>query len=116
MNVIVCGGRGYADWMRVFSVLDALKAEFGPLTVIDGGARGADAWARRWVASNHTDCRRVTVPAEWDKFGGAAGPLRNRKMLKEHAPDLVIAFPGGRGTADMVRQAKRAGVLVRQVR
>lgn len=45
--------------------------------------------------------------------GKAAGPIRNQRMLDEGKPDLVVAFPGGRGTADMVRRAKAAGVPVR---
>ena len=44
--------------------------------------------------------------ADWDKFGRAAGPIRNAQMLREGKPDLVVAFPGGRGTANMVAQAK----------
>jgi hypothetical protein len=54
-------------------------------------------------------------PANWKKHGRAAGPMRNQQMLDEGKPDLVIAFPGGSGTADMVRRAKAAGVPVETV-
>ena len=54
-------------------------------------------------------------PADWDKHGKAAGPIRNKQMIDEGKPDLVIAFPGGRGTAGAVRLAKFAGVTVRVV-
>jgi hypothetical protein len=53
--------------------------------------------------------------AQWKKHGRAAGPIRNQRMLDEGKPDLVVAFPGGRGTADMIRRAERAGVPVQQV-
>jgi len=54
-------------------------------------------------------------PAEWDKFGRRAGPLRNEQMLREGKPDVVVAFPGGRGTAHMVRIAKEAGIDVLEI-
>lgn len=53
-------------------------------------------------------------PADWERNGRAAGPIRNRQML-DGKPDLVIAFPGGKGTADMVAEAKRRGIAVREV-
>lgn len=51
-------------------------------------------------------------PADWRKYGKSAGPLRNQQMIDEGKPDLVVAFPGGTGTADMVRRAKAAGIRV----
>jgi hypothetical protein len=54
-------------------------------------------------------------PAEWDKRGRIAGPVRNALMLDVGKPDLVVVFPGGRGTADCVRQARAAGVQVIEV-
>jgi hypothetical protein len=50
--------------------------------------------------------------ADWNTHGRAAGPIRNQRMLDEVKPELVVAFPGGRGTADMVRRAREAGVNV----
>jgi len=55
------------------------------------------------------------VRAKWSKHGRAAGPIRNQEMIDECKPDLVVAFPGGRGTADMVRRAKAAGIRVIEV-
>jgi hypothetical protein len=51
-------------------------------------------------------------PADWRLHGRAAGPIRNTLMLVEGRPDLVVAFPGGQGTADMTKKALRAGVKV----
>jgi len=53
--------------------------------------------------------------AQWDKYGKAAGYRRNARMLEHPAPDLVVAFPGGPGTANMVMLAKRAGIPVREI-
>lgn len=54
-------------------------------------------------------------PAHWDKYGKAAGPLRNQQMLDEGTPDLILAFPGGAGTEDMCRRGVLAGIEVIRV-
>lgn len=54
--------------------------------------------------------------ANWGKFGNAAGPIRNAEMLSEGKPDLVLAFPGGAGTRDMINRSLKAGVTVWKVR
>lgn len=107
MRVLVCGGRDYADHREVFHELDVLEPEF----VMQGGATGADAWARKWCENNRRPC--ATFIAHWLTMRHGAGPARNEWMLTYGAPDLVLAFPGGRGTADMVRRAKAAGIEVR---
>lgn len=113
-RVLVCGGRDYADTDRVFAVLDVVRQHVGPLTIIQGGAGGADRSARRW-AQQHRGTVLVTENADWRQYGRAAGPLRNAKMIAEHRPDVVLAFPGGRGTADMVRKARAAGIEVQEI-
>lgn len=115
MRVLVCGGRDYQDSRRVYAVLDKLHAEAGIDCIIEGGARGADALARSW-AEHPYGCGHVeTYEADWESQGTFAGPARNARMLAEGRPDVVIAFPGGRGTADMVRKARRAGVKVVEI-
>jgi hypothetical protein len=62
--------------------------------------------------------RGVTVeqfPAEWGRLGRAAGPIRNAVMLRDGKPELVIAFKGGAGTADMKARARKAGIEVREI-
>jgi len=113
MRVLVCGGRDYADAAHVEGVLRFHLLEGAPNVIIEGCARGADSLAEdfgtRWlIPVEH-------FPADWDRHGKAAGPIRNRQMLDEGKPDLVIAFPGGRGTANMIEQAERAGVPVIKV-
>jgi hypothetical protein len=110
MRVLVCGGRNYSDSDRAFAVLDKLHGEAGIDHVIEGGAQGADRWAREWATCLHVPL--TTFEADWENQGSFAGPARNTRMLNEGRPDLVIAFPGGRGTADMVRKARKAGVEV----
>ena len=108
MKVLVCGGRDYKKVVKVYSVLDELEGWYGPIEIITGMARGADMHAYSWAS----DRGRVIheYPALWSRHGKAAGPIRNQKMLKEGQPDIVVAFPGGKGTAHMVKLTQRAGV------
>jgi len=111
MKVLVCGGRDYGNITRVTQELDAL-ARTATLTIIEGGATGADEIAREW-SRRYGRGYLYTMRADWEGHGKAAGPIRNQKMLDVYKPDLVLAFPGGRGTADMVARAKAAGVPVK---
>lgn len=112
-RVLVCGGRNYADRDTAYEFLNRLEAERGIGVLIVGGANGADSLARDWLFERDDLALDYELfPAEWKKHGKAAGPIRNQQMLDEGKPDLVVAFPGGRGTADMVRRAIAAGVEV----
>jgi predicted Rossmann-fold nucleotide-binding protein len=113
VKVIVCGGRDFRSPAQVWKELDALHAELGFTALMQGGATGVDAFAREWAARK-PEVHRYVCRAEWDKYGKGAGPRRNARML-EWKPDLVIAFPGGIGTENMVKQATDAGVPVRRV-
>jgi len=114
MRVLVCGGRDWCDILAMMNAMDALSDEVGPFThLIHGGARGADDEAGCWALQR--DLPTTVYPANWNRDGRAAGPIRNQQMLDEGKPDLVVAFPGGVGTADMVRRARKAGVEVREI-
>ena len=108
-RILVCGGRDFQRPVDVWHILDKLRREHGHFELIEGGARGADRDARGWAESRGVPC--ITVEADWELHGKAAGPIRNAKMLRLQ-PDLVIAFPGGRGTRNMIEQAQQAGVQV----
>lgn len=105
-RVIVTGGRTYKDVIAVYDALDAAK----PSLVVQGGANGADRLAREWAHVHKVEC--VTFAASWKDYGHAAGPIRNAAMIEAGA-DLVLAFPGGRGTADCIEKAITAGIPVR---
>jgi hypothetical protein len=110
MRILVTGGRKYADRARVYSALDAVHAKHTITLLIEGGAKGADRLARDWATLRGVPF--VTEKALWDQYGNAAGVLRNAAMLVKQRPDAVVAFPGGRGTADMVARARAAGLPV----
>src|SRR5262245_59385557 len=98
MRVLVTGGRSFSDQELLVAVLDRLDAARGFTVLIHGDASGADHLAGEWAKSRSIEV--LARPADWKKYGRAAGPIRNSQMLDEK-PDLVVAFPGGKGTADM---------------
>lgn len=97
--------------------------------IIQGAATGADRMARKFAKANQVRCEQYN--ADWENmdvepciprtrsdgsvYNAAAGGIRNQRMLDEGKPDVVIAFPGGKGTADMIKRAKAAGVEVIEI-
>jgi ABC-type sugar transport system substrate-binding protein len=96
----------------VWKVLNAQHQQYPITCLINGGCHGADQLARNWAKK--FGVTQETYPADWSK-GRIAGPIRNQEMIDRGKPDLVIAFPGGKGTADMVRRAREAGIPVQEV-
>ena len=108
--VIVTGGRDYDDFAMVADVLSAIQ----PDLVVQGGATGADKLASDWAKySDKTEC--ITVNADWNKYGAYAGPKRNIEMLEAYPEAMVVAFPGGKGTANCVKEAVKRNHIVLQV-
>lgn len=126
-TVLVCGGRDFNDKDQLFLILDDMCIRRGWTTekpakdsnwlprvkIIAGAARGADRLAIDWAVINW--CQFEEYPAQWNKYGKSAGYKRNQQMLDEGKPDLVVAFEGGKGTAMMVKIAKKAGIEVIEV-
>jgi hypothetical protein len=113
MRVLVCGGRDFLRYLLLTASLDQLHAELAFTELLHGDAPGADQMAWRWAAAHKVPWR--AFPADWARYGKAAGPMRNQQMLDEGKPSLVVAFPGGTGTEHMKRIARTAGVRVLEV-
>jgi hypothetical protein len=126
MKVLVCGGRDYNDRAKVWRVLDEYQDRHGSLTIIQGDCpTGADHWAKEWTYGQPT-VTRLDYPAKWEDlshpgrrvkrradgkfYDAAAGPRRNAEMLDE-CPDIILAFPGGTGTASLIKMVRRAGYI-----
>ena len=113
-RVLVCGGRDFNDAEKLVEKLDLLREEHeakgNRVVVIHGDAKGADYLANSWAEFHKLKIKKF--PANWKKFGKAAGHIRNAQMLEESSPDVVVAFPGGRGTQNMIQQAEKYGVPV----
>lgn len=111
MRVLVCGSRDFTDREQLYRILDMLIPAIE--VVIEGEARGADIMAREWAEEREIIC--IPFPADWKHYGLAAGPIRNRQMLVEGKPDMVVAFPSKllhntKGTNDMVKQSRTAKI------
>lgn len=112
MRILVCGGREFDDLQLLFDTMEELNLdEKQPITIIAGEAKGADWLAR--VYAKYCGWEYEGYPADWKAHGKAAGHIRNGRMLLEGKPDLVVAFPGGKGTQNMIQQAEKAGVPVK---
>ena len=112
MRVLVTGGRDFTNAALMAWVLWDVQVTLGPITeIIHGDATGADHLAGNWAFDSRipSTCEQ----ADWNQ-GPQGGPERNARMVAMN-PDLVVAFPGGTGTADCVRKAKAAGIEVRVV-
>lgn len=109
MRVLVCGGRNYTDYETIRTELNKI---WDISEIIHGGARGADSLAGRYAEENSIPCIRVS--ALWDQYGKSAGYRRNVEMLT-YNPDVVLAFPGSKGTAMMIKLAKEANVKVIEI-
>lgn len=103
-RILICGDRDYKDWMQVREYLDTISRT---AIIIHGGARGADSIAGN--LATYLNMKVIKYPADWDKYGRAAGILRNQQMLDEGHPDLVVYFhkdlENSKGTKDMVTRA-----------
>ena len=111
MKVLVCGGRDFNRKSVVDYVLTLIDSDTPIDTVIHGDARGADALAGEWAREHGKE--EIPFPADWKKHGKAAGQIRNKEMLEYTIPDMVIAFPGGRGTKNMIDLAQEQGYNVK---
>lgn len=112
-KVIVCGSRNGVSQALLSREMTKVLVRFdGAIFVIAGGAPGVDTEAKAWCLEHVIPF--AEVEPNWRKLGRAAGPARNRWMLMLD-PCLVVAFPGGKGTANMVRRAREAGVEVMEV-
>ena len=114
MRLLVTGDRAYSNRRFLRAVLSGLLAsvpEDEEFVLIEGQAAGADTFAAEWADENAPRVSHLPVPAKWDTLGPAAGPERNRRMLKEGKPTLVVAFHDdiehSKGTKDMVEVARK---------
>jgi hypothetical protein len=109
MIVLVTGGRDYRDAKTVSEVLTRVHKEHHIQLLVHGCATGLDTLAALWASAR--GIQPAGCPALWDFYGKMAGSVRNGAMMRLK-PELVVAFPGGNGTANMVGQAEQAGIRV----
>ena len=111
LRVLVTGGRDFTDAVVIKEAL--MDIEQRPDLIIHGDAAGADRVAGQVAAKLGLEVWKF--PANWARYGKSAGPRRNYQMIQEGRPTHVLAFPGGAGTANMVKQASKAGLPIRRI-
>ncbi len=113
-TILICGDRYWKDEKIIFLYVGTLPSD---TRVITGGANGADKMAEKARVWHGLDGK--VYNAKWHMFKKAAGPIRNRTMLKEENPYLVVAFHDNittsTGTRSMLLMARKKGIQ-RQLR
>lgn len=117
-RVLITGSRTWRDEQTIRNALAAVVFQHDPanVTIVHGACpTGADAIADRIATDWGSGLTVERHPADWERYGRRAGPLRNQHMVDLGA-DLCLAFQvnGSRGTADCIRRAERAGIPVRR--
>lgn len=112
MRILVTGSRNWTDTSKIKEVLNEYNNFDYPI-LIHGNARGADSIADN--IAKQFGWAVISESAEWQKYGKAAGHIRNQKMIIAHRPNVVLAFPLGesKGTRGCIKLASDAGIMVR---
>src|SRR5665213_2705728 len=108
MRVIIAGSRCLLD----FSVVEAAikNSEFKITEVVSGMCTGPDLLGERWAAIYNVPV--IRFPADWNRYGRAAGPIRNKQMA-DHAQALIACYDGvSRGTASMIKLAREKNLKI----
>jgi hypothetical protein len=115
-RIIVCGGRLYNDRYSLYKTLDWFRFNHfdNKFFIIQGGAKGADTLAKDWAFSIPVPVMQFDAP--WTTIGNSAGAVRNKWMLDYGDPDIVIAFPGGDGTNNMIEAGRNHHIPVFEMR
>ena len=121
IRAIVAGSRNFVDYNLLEKECDKIlsteikKSPVSDVTIISGGASGADKLGEKYGKKRHLSI--VRFEANWDRFKAAAGPIRNEKMARYAAEvdrKMLIAFWDGqsRGTGSMIELAKKHGIEI----
>lgn len=118
MKVLITGDRDYDDVEPILWILYGMTYHDKELTLVEGEARGADSLSREVAYHLNATYPDLAIkvkkyPADWKRFGKAAGPVRNRQQFDSEQPDIVVGFhdniEGSSGTKDMLDYASKQG-------
>lgn len=108
MITLICGGRNFTGHYKFDEAMKLLP--FKPTLIVHGGANGADTLADGWA--KHHGIYPVRIDPLWGFYGNPAGSKRNQAMLDIMNIQYCIAFPGGTGTADMIKRCINENITV----
>lgn len=108
MRTIIAGSREGITKEQVYKTIE--DSGFDISAVLCGEARGVDNYGKQWALERGIEV--ISYPADWDKYGKAAGPIRN-KLMAENAEALIAVWDGySRGTSHMINLARSMGLEV----
>jgi hypothetical protein len=115
MRILICGDRNWNNFKVIEDFILTLPKD---TVIIEGDCRRADKISG-YLARKH-GLEVLVFPAKWEKYGNAAGPIRNKQMLDEGKPDLVVAFHNdlehSKGTQNTVNQAMKVNIEVKIIK
>lgn len=107
MKLVITGGRNQHLTAENLAQLDTIE---NVTELVSGHASGVDQDAEKWAKNNNIPVK-IFLP-NWQRYGRAAGPIRNREMAAY--ADVLVAFSGGAGTQNMLSEAKKVGIIIHQ--
>lgn len=109
LRILICGDRRWTDRKAIEDFIKTLPKD---TVIIEGECKGADMMARDLAYSYQLEVYQF--PAQWERYGKAAGPIRNEAMIRYGRPDLVVAFHNNlsksKGTWNMITRARKHGI------
>lgn len=108
LRLCATGGRDYEDEELTFARLNRIHRFEGIREIGVGCATGIDTFVLNWAVENGISYQRYV--ADWDAIGNEAGCIRNGVMLEDFKPDRLLVFPGGTGTTDCTRKARKLNI------
>lgn len=104
IRLIIAGPRDYTDKDKVFREIDLFRKKYGINEIVSGGATGVDTLAEEYANLHQIPFQ--LFPADWEKYGKAAGPIRNQQMA-EYGNVLLAFDRGTKGTKNMIKTARK---------
>ena len=113
MKIIIAGSRKFNDYALLKKTLDEILIDDDNYEIVSGCCSGADKLGERYAVEK--GFRVKHFPADWDKFGKAAGPIRNA-LMADYADGLVLFWDGtSKGSKNMLENARKRGLEIKEV-
>jgi hypothetical protein len=110
VKTIIAGSRNFTDPTLVEMAVELARNHIQVTEVVSGQCEGIDRLGEIWATTHDIPCSYF--PADWDKHGKAAGPIRNSEMVN-YADALIAVWDGrSRGTMDVIKKARTKGLKV----
>lgn len=110
MKLIIAGGRDFSDYDLLTKEVETLIVGEADVEIVSGGAKGADRLGEFFAIDHDLPIKRF--PADWDRYGKAAGFKRNSEMA-DYADHCICFWDGkSKGTGHMINLAKNKGLHI----